>query len=251
MRFPRRRRTAALTVLTVLLGLTLHGPASAIVGGADATTAEYPWLAAIGTPLFLTRASGQFCGGALIAPDQVITTAHCVALAQTLAQTLTVTFGRDDLRGNDGKTVHVKNIRIHPGFRSTVLDMTTAYHDDVAILTLDEPQSGPTITVAAPASGTATILGWGATSETDETNTRLRAAKVPLAADGECATAYGSAFDPSTMLCAGTPTADTAQYDSGGPMLVDGRLAGLTSWGVGAARPGFPTVYTRLTSPDF
>ncbi|WP_039798668.1 S1 family peptidase [Nocardia araoensis] len=251
MRIPRRYRTAAVTVLTVLLGLALPAPASAIVGGAEATTAEYPWLAAIGTPLFLTRASGQFCGGALIAPDQVITTAHCVALAQTLAQTLTVTFGRDDLRGQDGNTVHVKDIRLHPGFRATVLDLTTAYHDDVAILTLDEPQPRPTIAVAPLASGTATILGWGATSETDEANTRLRAANVPLATDGECTTAYGPAFDSSTMLCAGTPTADTAEYDSGGPLLVDGRLAGLTSWGVGAARPGFPTVYTRLPSPGF
>ncbi|MGW4094227.1 S1 family peptidase [Nocardia sp. NPDC004718] len=242
---------AAATIATVLCGLTLHAPASAIVGGADATTAEYPWLAAIGTPLFLTRASGQFCGGALVAPDQVITTAHCVALAQTLTQTLTVTFGRDDLREHDGKTLHVKDIRIDPGFGATVLDMTTAYHNDVAILILDEPQPGPTIAVAAPASGTATILGWGATSETDEANTRLRAANVPLATDGECTTAYGPAFDPYTMLCAGTPTADTAQYDSGGPLLIDGRLAGLTSWGVGAARPGFPTVYTRLTGPGF
>ncbi|WP_063017883.1 S1 family peptidase [Nocardia niwae] len=248
MRFSRRCRTAA---LAVLLGLAVHAPAAAIVGGAEATTAEYPWLAAIGTPLFLTRASGQFCGGALIAPDQVITTAHCVALAQPLAQTLTATFGRDDLRGREGNTVHVKNIRIHPDFRATVLDTTTAYQNDMAILTLDEPQPGPTITVAAAALGTGTILGWGATSETDEANTRLRAANVPLAIDGECAAAYGSAFDPHTMLCAGTPAADTAQYDSGGPLLVDGRLTGLTSWGVGAARPGFPTVYTRVSATNF
>ncbi|WP_040867396.1 S1 family peptidase [Nocardia exalbida] len=249
MRVSRRGRTAA---LTVLIGLALHAPAAAIVGGTDATTAEYPWLAAIGTPLFLTRASGQFCGGALIAPDEVITTAHCVALTRPLAQTLTVTFGRDDLREENGNTVHVKDIRIHPDFRATVLDTTTAYQNDVAILTLDEPQPGPTITVAAPAPGsTATILGWGATFETDEANTRLHAANVPLSIDAECATAYGPAFDPHTMLCAGSPTADTAQYDSGGPIVVDGRLAGLTSWGTGAARPGFPTVYTRLAAPNF
>jgi secreted trypsin-like serine protease len=121
MRIFRRGRTAA---LAVLIGLGLHAPASAIVGGTDATTAEYPWLAAIGTPLFLNRATGQFCGGALIAPDQVITAAHCVALTPPLAQTLTVTFGRDDLHGHEGNTVQVKDIRIHPGFRVSGLDAT-------------------------------------------------------------------------------------------------------------------------------
>uniref|UniRef100_UPI0024548DB6 S1 family peptidase n=1 Tax=Nocardia abscessus TaxID=120957 RepID=UPI0024548DB6 len=159
MRILRRGRTAA---LAVLVGLGLHAPASAIVGGADATTAEYPWLAAIGTPLFLNRANGQFCGGALIAPDQVITAAHCVALTPPLAQTLTVTFGRDDLRGNAGNTVQVKDIRIHPGFRVSGLDATAVYRNDVAILTLDQPQPGPTVGIAAPRPGARTKQGGGA-----------------------------------------------------------------------------------------
>ncbi|MBF6335434.1 serine protease [Nocardia abscessus] len=248
MRILRRGRTAA---LAVLIGLGLHAPASAIVGGADATTAEYPWLAAVGTPLFLNRASGQFCGGALIAPDQVITAAHCVALTPPLAQTLTVTFGRDDLRGHDGNTVQVRDIRIHPGFRVSGLDTTAVYRNDVAILTLDQPQPGPTVDIAAPGPGAGTILGWGATSETGEGNARLHAASVPLVNDAECAAAYGSAFDPYTMLCAGSPTAGATQYDSGGPLLVDGRLTGLISWGEGTARPGFPDVYTRLTGIEF
>ncbi len=163
MRILRRGRTAA---LAVLVGLGLHAPASAIVGGADATTAEYPWLAAIGTPLFLNRANGQFCGGALIAPDQVITAAHCVALTPPLAQTLTVTFGRDDLRGNAGNTVQVKDIRIHPGFRVSGLDATAVYRNDVAILTLDQPQPGPTVGIAAPPPGGGTKHGGGGGPQT-------------------------------------------------------------------------------------
>ncbi|WP_174185480.1 S1 family peptidase [Nocardia barduliensis] len=248
MRILRRGRTVA---LALFIALGWQAPASAIVGGAEASTAEYPWLAAVGTPLLLNRASGQFCGGALIAPDQVITAAHCVALTRPLAQTLTVTFGRDDLRGHDGNTVQVRDIRMHPGFRSNGPDTAAVHQNDVAILTLDRPQPGPTVGIAAPGSGAGTILGWGATSETDEGNTRLHAASVPLVTDEVCAAAYGSAFDPSTMLCAGSPAADAARYDSGGPLLVDGRLAGLASWSKGTTRPGFPSVYTRLTGVEF
>ncbi|MEU7629539.1 serine protease [Nocardia sp. NPDC049220] len=244
-------RRGAGALAAALIGLGLPAPASAIVGGTPATTTDYPWLAAIGTPLFATRASGQFCGGALIAPDQVITAAHCVAPALLLPQVLAVTFGRDDLRDRDGNTVRVKELRIHPDFRATILDGEPVYHDDIAILTLDRPQPSPTVDIAAAISSTGTILGWGATSETDEANTRLRAATVPVVADDDCVAAYGAAFDPRTMLCAGSPDADTAEYDSGGPLLVDGRLVGLTSWGKGAARPRFPTVYSRTSAANF
>ena len=45
------------------------------------------------------------------------------------------------------------------------------------------------------------------------------------------------------------------QGDSGGPLhcnMKDGRwyLAGLTSFGSGCAKPGFPDVFTRITSFD-
>jgi secreted trypsin-like serine protease len=53
------------------------------------------------------------------------------------------------------------------------------------------------------------------------------------------------------MLCAGSTEADTGEFDSGGPLVVNGRLAGLTSWGKGSARSGFPGVYTRLPSTPF
>ncbi|MFE7800900.1 S1 family peptidase [Nocardia sp. NPDC057440] len=238
-----QRSCAILAAALIGLGLPPAVPASAIVGGSAAAATEYPWLAAIGSPLFLTRESGQFCAGALVAPDQMVTAAHCVQLAQLLPQALTVTFGRTDLRSNDGDTVRVRDIRIHPGFHDTDFDGETVHHNNVAILTLDRPQPGPFVEIATQRADFGTILGWGATAEGDYSNTVLRAAVVPLVSDSACAAAYGSAFDPRDMLCAGSTEADTGQLDSGGPLLVDGRLVGLTSWGKGSARPGFPGVY--------
>ncbi|MEV6769459.1 serine protease [Nocardia sp. NPDC051030] len=240
------RRIAALSAVFIGCAVPAATPATAVVGGTEVQAANYPWLAAVGSPLFLTRASGQFCGGALIAPDQVLTAAHCVSLAGLVPQALTVTFDRSDLSVKDGTKVGVTAVRLHPDFREETVDGVDVYHNDVAVLTLAQAQSRPTVQIAAAHGGSATILGWGGTSDGDTSNTRLHTATVPLVSDDDCARAYPAAFNATEMVCAGSTTADTGEYDSGGPLLVDGKLAGLTSWGRGVAQPGYPGVYTRL-----
>ncbi|MFX0576407.1 S1 family peptidase [Nocardia nepalensis] len=251
-------RIAAAVTAALIIGLSAPAvPATAIVGGNTTEASAYPWLAAVGSPLYFPRPSGQFCGGALIAPDRVVTAAHCVELARLLPRAITVTFGRSDLRSHDGVTVGVKEIRIHPDFRETDFEGETVHHNDLAILVLDDPRPGPFLEIAAPQhdprayGDTGTIVGWGATSENDISNTLLRSATVPIVSNTTCAAAYGSAFDPADMLCAGSPDADTAEYDSGDPLLAAGRLIGLTSWGKGSARPGFPGVYAYVTTVNF
>jgi secreted trypsin-like serine protease len=250
--FPRRIATVILSALALCVGLVTP-PANAIVGGS--LIGPPPWLAAIGTPALLIRPSGQFCGGVLVASDKVVTAAHCVSFLQQVPSWLSATFGRADLSKKNGESVQIKKVWVHPGFRETSFQGETVEHNDVALLTLTRPVLNRLPLPVIPGYGTyppgadAKVLGWGTTSEKDLFNTRLREATVPLVSDDRCAGAYGhGVFDAKDMVCAGSPQADTCQFDSGGPLVLQGRLAGLTSWAYGCARPGYPGVYTRLSA---
>ena len=99
------------------------------------------------------------------------------------------------------------------------------------------------------------VTGWGRTAEGGQRSDALLEARIRVLAESICGSpsAYGSLFHGDQMLCAGLTTGgvDTCQGDSGGPLVVPisrggFRLAGVTSWGFGCARPGFPGVYSRI-----
>ncbi|RFU38035.1 serine protease [Actinomadura logoneensis] len=249
MALPSPLRRAALTAAaaSVAAALLPAASASAVVHGREVSAARYPWLGSVGSPFFFVRPAGQFCGGALTAPDKVLTAAHCVASVRSLPAVLRVTFGRSDLRGKDGETVGVKSVWVDPRYHESRFRTEAVQHHDVAVLTLKRRVDRPTVATGRPGdAATGEVVGWGTTSESDLFNTRLRAASVPLRGDAACVAAYGSSYDASDMLCAGSPDGDTCQFDSGGPLLVNGRIVALTSWAYGCARRGYPGVYARV-----
>jgi trypsin len=213
-----------------------------IVGGSDTSTDDYPWMVA------LTGAAGSpYCGGALVAPDRVVTAAHCVAGRDP--DELTVVAGRTDMRTDEGVESGVEQVWVHPDFNGDPMR-----GDDLAVLTLDrEPGSG-TIPIeedpgAYQPGRPATVLGWGYTDEDGPSSPVLQEAEVPLRSDSDCSQTYPQ-YDPEEMVCAGYPDGgrDACYGDSGGPLIADGRLIGVVSWGTGCARPGLPGVYTRISS---
>lgn len=254
-------RALVLTASIVASLSTIPGahatPARTVVGGVEANITAYPWLAFISIPKcnpeagsparcgLATRPSRQLCAGVLVAPDQVLTAAHCALSAVRDPSRLTITFGRNDLANNDGFSVGVRQARVPAEYRAAVFRDTPSYHHDTAILVLSVPVPVPPVKIGPLSGDKGTVVGWGATSEEDASNTRLRAATVPLVEDAACADSYGEEFDATEAFCAGDTATDTGDYDSGGPLLVNGLLAGITSWGNGTARPGFPGIYAR------
>lgn len=206
-----------------------------IVGGQDAAN-DAPWMAALHRQ---TVAGEQFvCGGSLVAPDWLLTAAHCVTgdNGPVAANRLRVTLGGILRDGSDGLSRDIAEVVVHDGYRHTGL------YNDVALLRLALPVRIAPVSLAASreleslASREALLaLGWGATSGSGEPAGRLRQAPLLRLPPEECVTWWVGVG--GSRLCAGGPESLTATCsgDSGGPLLVfrDGRplLLGITSFG--------------------
>jgi trypsin len=250
MNLSLRRFSLAAVATTAALAFGAS-PATAVVGGGNASAGEYPSVARI------TFGASFLCTGTLIAPDTVLTAGHCGSLtggavgtpAAWPAATIDVRIG--GLRSNEGERVPVSRVILHP-------NNTLNQGYDISLLKLSRA-STQTPTKVAGAGETAswspgtleTIAGWGATSEGGSTPSTLQEAQVPITTDAYCAGAY-SGFSAQTMICAGYPQGgvDTCQGDSGGTMFGNAggvrRVVGATSFGEGCARAGKPGVYARV-----
>jgi Trypsin len=202
-----------------------------IVGGYDAQPGAWPDMVAV-------IANGKVtCGGVLVAPDVVVTAAHCCGQVGSTQDPPPdhVLIGATRLSEPQlGETIAVAQVIPHP-------DHVTQL--DVGVLVLAQPS---TRTPRAIATGWAAaeihdnapaiIVGWGATSPTSATlSDPLEQADVPIV-DALCTdTTLGCrpALEPGGELRAGGGGHDTCGGDSGGPLYVTapfGTFLGATTY---------------------
>src|SRR3712207_2429235 len=138
--------------------LTVPSTASAVVGGQNATR-DYPYMVEL-------RSGGYYiCGASLVAPNKVLTAAHCVVDDRNKPSNLSFVIGRQvRSQTTAGEEIRASALEIHPNYDAG----TQSY--DVAIATLSRNATkGTPITLANPtqkalwaAGKTATVTGWGA-----------------------------------------------------------------------------------------
>jgi hypothetical protein len=225
------------------------------------------------------REASHRCGASLIAPNLVVTAAHCVAKGQFAGAGLSKLFDIRRVRidsahlGADGRTYAIDGVAIPAEYDPDA----DSEDNDIALLLLKADRgsgSGRVHTVAiarkAPPPGTPLrIYGWGYTGvESPETerdfNTDNQLQRSPFdlqfgnvaALDRTSCSKRMQSQIAETMICTvrrqgSAHNVFTCIGDSGGPLVrIVGRheeLVGITSWSKGCGYKDYPDVYTDVT----
>lgn len=215
-----------------------------VIGGQE--TKAPPYFAS----LHFSGEEQPFCGASLIAPDVLVTAAHCLNYPSAPIEAW---IGVDDLNEPPRSRI-IEAILVHPQYHSG----TIRYDIALGFLRPDRRTRPEAIAISRRSFVGAglRVIGLGSTSRSEPVYPlHLMGAPLDEVRLSDCI-ALGGPFSSvqSEQICAGdSGTYDSCSGDSGGPLLAfdangHAELYGLVSWGVGCGRPRIPGVYTRVGS---
>lgn len=249
-------------------------------GGRPISATSVPWQAQIlypGAPPKPDK-SGQdrrapwqrehYCGGALIAPNWVLTAAHCIDQNE-VDEGFKVRLGMQDISKGDGVLFKIDRIVRHSQYNADSEDIANPpnmYANDIALVHI-VPEGKPVPIdsrrvrqipinrTPLPAAAPVTATGWGITGSRGDArrmNATLLSVNLRAMPNTFCQAleGYGPGKIKGQVFCAAHPKQSTCRGDSGGPVILTNGtplLVGLVSWGKEiCAGDGNPGVYTRI-----
>lgn len=246
------RRDGAVTYQTRALS-NERKPTLRIVNGNPVSNGDLEFVVS------LHRSDGfAYCGGSLIAPDYVLTAAHCTLAAEQLTF---ITVGTtDNVVG--GIKVNVEQVYQYKDYN----DSNGVAVNDFAVLKLSENVTGITPIKLANSQALPkknyTIAGFGRIFDPyeppanktadDSRTTKMMEAQVTVVEPAVCKSTlgtYGQFFNETVMICTDAKQkTDACQGDSGGPLFLGNVQYGVVSWGIGCASGITPGVYADVSS---
>uniref|UniRef100_A0AAY4BXE5 Plasminogen n=1 Tax=Denticeps clupeoides TaxID=299321 RepID=A0AAY4BXE5_9TELE len=209
-----------------------------IFGGCVSKAHAWPWQISL-----RTNTGVHVCGGALIAPQWVLTAAYCLQ-SSSQPNSYKVSLGIHSLRATEES-------RQERGVQMLFLEPTGK---DIALLKLDTPAiindkvnfaCLPKKDSIVPASTECHVTGWGETHG----DGLLKETKLTVLENMICnEPGYLNGRVRDHEMCVGT---DICQGDAGGPLVCYSQhsfvLQGVTLWGLSCAQAIKPGLYTRVS----
>jgi secreted trypsin-like serine protease len=236
---------------------------SKIINGQPANQSAWPWMVSYGPKRI------HICGGALIAPEYILTAAHCLHSNDENdpidISNIEIRIGVTNLNDVTHENLFsIRKLTLHNDFNPNT------YKNDIALIRLDRTviQSDtiqmlclPRFTsyIYPPVNTTVIAIGWGHTIDplinpNSLIPTHLQQILLPVLPIVKNLCFDQEIDSPDQQFCAGYENgfSDTCQADSGSPLMFFNKqhweFVGIVSYGIGCAEMRLPGVYTRVSA---